>query len=77
MPRYHFFGKTVSLCERIEQAANPGEVHMSSRTEALVRQVFSSERRGEVEFAGTKVDHFQVIKRLVLPVPNNVGTIEE
>jgi len=68
---YLAVGDTVNLAARLQSAAEPGTVLISSNTARLVRHAFELESRGELELKGKSepVPAFRVIGRKAMPTP--------
>lgn len=64
MPRYHLFGKTVSMAEAMEQKGVPGRVAISDSTFAACAGQFEVDERELVEHDGHQHGRYLVRSRL-------------
>jgi adenylate cyclase len=49
---YDVWGDTVNLAARLESSGEPGRVHVSARTKALLEGAYHLENRGQIEIRG-------------------------
>jgi adenylate cyclase len=49
---YDVWGDTVNLAARLESTGEPGRVHVSARTKALLEERYHLESRGQIEIRG-------------------------
>lgn len=52
MPRYHLFGKTVTIAEKMESTGKPGRVQVSEATYNLIKDNYYCEEYQDAEEAG-------------------------
>ena len=50
---YDVWGDTVNLASRLESSGEPGRVHVSARTKALLEEAYHLESRGQIEIRGS------------------------
>lgn len=65
MPRFHFFGETVAICEKVEAHGRGGTVHASQATVALLQDAFVAKPAGSFSFNGRDINHFELQQHTV------------
>lgn len=60
MPRYHIFGETVSICEKIESSCSPGRIALSGSAAHLLKMDLKLVEGGTVAAHGVETTFFHI-----------------
>ena len=76
---YDVWGDTVNLAARLESSGEPGRVHVSARTKALLEEAYHLESRGQIEIRGLGAEQtwYLVGHRVAAREPNPLMRPEE
>jgi len=71
MPRYHLFGRTVTIAEKMESTGKPGQVQVSETTFKLIRDAYQCEeyQKETEEVAATYLVRAKIDERGGPPIP--------